>query len=251
MSAASPTHIAYEHVEVRYSPLVRGLCDVDLRIAHGEFVFFVGKTGAGKSTMLKLVSRETAPTKGRVVLDGRSIGDLPLRDIPALRRTMGIVPQDFALLPRKRVWENVAYAMRALGSTRREVRRRVPDILEAVSIGHRADAYPHELSGGEQQRVAIARSLVNSPSLILADEPTGNLDHERSLDVMRVLEMLNRKGATVLVATHDVNVVQAMGKRVITLEEGMIASDVRPRSAEPHPVLPLEQGTPEERGQHA
>jgi cell division transport system ATP-binding protein len=158
-------------------------------------------------------------------LQGRDIARVSQWDVHKLRRLMGVVPQDFALLPRKRVWENVAYAMRAVGHTRREVRRKVPDILEQVNVAHRADAYPHQLSGGEQQRVAIARALINNPPLLLADEPTGNLDPEHSWEIMEVLRSLNLKGTTVLVSSHDMPIVERMGKRVVTLDEGLVASD--------------------------
>ncbi len=228
---ASP-YISYENVEVRYTDLVRGLRGVSMQIQKGEFVFFVGKTGAGKSTMLKLLSREVCHTAGRVILQGRELNTVRERDVPALRRGMGIVPQDFALLPRKRVWENVAYAMRAVGATRREVRQRVPEILEQVNIGHRADAYPHELSGGEQQRVAIGRALINNPPLLLADEPTGNLDPEHSMEIMQILKSLNAKGTTVLVASHDILVVEKTAKRIVTLDGGQIMDDSAARLPE-------------------
>ncbi len=218
-------YIAYQNAEVRYTDLVHGLRGVNLNVERGEFVFFVGRTGAGKSTMLKLLTREAHNTSGKVIFDGRNLSEMPDWNVPALRREMGIVPQDFALLPRKRVWENVAYAMRAVGQTRKEVRQRVPEILEQVRIGHRADAFPHELSGGEQQRVAIGRALINKPSLLLADEPTGNLDPEHSWEIMELLRDLNLKGTTVLVASHDILVVRRMGKRVVELESGQIISD--------------------------
>lgn len=218
-------YIGYENAEVRYTELVYGLRGATLTIQRGDFVFFVGRTGAGKSTLLKLLTREVRNTSGQVTLNGRDLSDLPDRSVPALRREMGIVPQDFALLPRKRVWENVAYAMRAVGHSRRDVRQRVPEILEQVRIGHRADAYPHELSGGEQQRVAIARALINNPPLLLADEPTGNLDPEHSWEIMELLKELNLKGTTILVASHDMMVVERIGKRTVTLESGQIVSD--------------------------
>lgn len=227
---ASAATIRFQDVEVRYSDLVSGLCGVSLEIHKGEFVFFVGSTGAGKSTVLKLLSREVRHTSGQVWLNGRELSSLRDSDVPMLRREMGIVPQDFALLPNKRVWENVGYAMRAVGATKREVRRAIPDILERVSIGHRADAYPNELSGGEQQRVAIARALINNPPLLIADEPTGNLDPETSVEIMQLLEQLNLRGATVLVATHDVMVVERLGKRVVRLREGLIESDEAPHA---------------------
>ena len=219
------SYIVFDAVEVKYSDYVYALRGVSLTVQPGEFVFFVGKTGAGKSTMLKLLSREARHTKGRVMLAGRYLDGVRDRDIPALRRQMGIVPQDFALLPRKRVWENVAYAMRAVGATKKNVRQSVPEILDLVHIGHRADAYPHELSGGEQQRVAIARALINNPPLLLADEPTGNLDPENSWGIMELLMDLNQRGTTVLVASHDVLVVEKVGRRVITLENGTIQDD--------------------------
>ena len=175
-----PPYVQFERVEVMYNELVAGLRGVTFDVACQEFVYLCGPTGSGKSTLLKLLSRQIKPTKGRVLIDGEDVGALPQKEVPFLRRQMGIVPQDFALLPNKKVWENVAYAMRAVGRTRREVRQLVPDILEKVHILHRADAYPHELSGGEQQRVAIGRALINDPPLLLADEPTGNLDADHS-----------------------------------------------------------------------
>lgn len=224
----SPDHIVFDNVEVKYSEYVYALRGVSLSIARGEFVFLMGKTGTGKSTLLKLLSREVKPTNGGVHLWGRSVGAIGDREVPMLRREMGIVPQDFALLPRKRVYENVAYAMRAIGATRRDVRRRVPEILERVHIGHRADAFPHQLSGGEQQRVAIGRALINNPPLLLADEPTGNLDPEHSWEIMEILMELNRRGTTVIVATHDQMVVERMSMRVVTMQAGRVVSDVTP-----------------------
>lgn len=218
-------YIAYENAEVKYSDLVYGLRGVSVTIDRGEFVFFVGRTGAGKSTMLKLLTREVRNTSGRVFLQGRDLTQLREKDVPQLRREMGIVPQDYALLPRKKVWENVEYAMRAVGHSRQEVRRRVPQILERVSIGHRADAFPNQLSGGEQQRVAIGRALINNPPLLLADEPTGNLDPEHSWEIMDLLRQLNLKGTTVLVASHDMMVVERMNARIITMDHGRIVND--------------------------
>ncbi|AIE84060.1 cell division ATP-binding protein FtsE [Fimbriimonas ginsengisoli] len=225
-SASTNPYISFQDARVEYAGHVSGLNGVTLDVQKGEFVFFVGKTGAGKSTLIKLVTREVRPTAGRVLLQGKSVGDIPGGDIAKLRRGMGIVPQDFALLPRKRVWENVAYAMRAVGHSRRDVRQRVPDILEQVNIAHRADAFPAELSGGEQQRVAIARALINNPPLLLADEPTGNLDPDHSWEIMELLKALNLKGTTVLVASHDMLVIHRMGKRIVTLDHGRVTEDV-------------------------
>jgi cell division transport system ATP-binding protein len=210
---------------VEYPGHVRGLRGVSLDIHRGEFVFFVGQTGAGKSTLLKLLSREVWHTKGSVLLNGRDIGRVGKWDVHKLRREMGVVPQDFALLPRKRVWENVAYAMRAVGHTRRDVRRRVPEILEQVNVAHKADAFPHQLSGGEQQRVAIARALINNPPLLLADEPTGNLDPGHSWEIMELLRTLNLKGTTIVVASHDMMVVERMDKRIVRMDGGLVDSD--------------------------
>ncbi|MBX7131832.1 MAG: ATP-binding cassette domain-containing protein [Fimbriimonadaceae bacterium] len=236
MDASAP-YILFDKVEVRYSELVYGLRSLSLSIAQGEFVFFVGPTGAGKSTVLKLLTREVRHTSGLVQFAKKDLGVLRDWDIPLHRRHMGIVPQDFGLLPRKRVFENVGYAMRAIGKTRREVRHKVPGILESVNIGHRDDAFPSQLSGGEQQRVAIARALINDPMLIVADEPTGNLDPAHSMEIMDILRRLNDRGVTVLVASHDMAVVEKMQKRVVTLHDGEIVSDERAGVPQEEPVL--------------
>jgi cell division transport system ATP-binding protein len=225
IEAPQTPFIQFDNVEVQYGKIVFGLRGVSLCITQGEFVFFVGKTGAGKSTVLKLLTREVRDYKGSVKLAGKEMRTFKDRHIAGLRRTMGIVPQDFALLPRKRVWENLAYAMRAVGHTKKEVRTRVPEILQQVKVGHRADAFPNELSGGEQQRVAIARALINNPPLLLADEPTGNLDPEHSWEIMELLKELNERGTTVLVASHDMMVIHRMGKRIITLDQGTVTND--------------------------
>lgn len=247
MHKDSAPYVTYDHVEVRYSNQVMGLQDTSLSISRGEFVFFVGKTGAGKSTLLKLLTREVRESSGVIKLGGAILGNLANREIPKLRRKMGIVPQDFALLPKKRVWENVAYAMRAVGATRKEVRRRVPEILDMVNIGHRADSFPHQLSGGEQQRVAIGRALINNPSLLLADEPTGNLDPEHSWEIMEILLRLNQQGATILVASHDMMIVQRIGKRIITMSQGRVLADTGAPREEEEPEF---QAEPEPEPQH-
>jgi cell division transport system ATP-binding protein len=225
IEAAQSPFIQFDNVQVQYGKIVYGVRDVSLCVEKGEFAFFVGKTGAGKSTLLKLLTREVRDYTGSVKLAGRELNTYKDRHIAGLRRTMGIVPQDFALLPRKRVWDNLAYAMQAVGHSKKEVRKRVPEILELVKVGHRADAFPHELSGGEQQRVAIGRALINKPPLLLADEPTGNLDPEISWEIMELLLDLNKLGTTILVASHDMMVIHRMGKRIITIDQGTVLND--------------------------
>lgn len=218
-------YILFDGVSVHYSELVLGLKNIDLMIKQGEFVFFAGHTGAGKSTILKLLTREVIQTSGRVVFNRLELLPKKRISISRLRQDMGVVPQDFGLLPNKRVWENIGYAMRAMGKTRREVRKQIPDILEQVNIAHRADAFPHQLSGGEKQRVAVGRALVNQPSLLLADEPTANLDPGNAQEIMELLENLNASGTTVLVSTHDQSVLEKTKKRIVTLQYGEIISD--------------------------
>lgn len=221
-------HIEFRAVEVSYRSHKNALQPLSLQIQKGEFVFLVGTTGAGKSTLLKLLSREVNPSKGAVVIDGKEVNRQLALFIPKLRRKMGIVPQDYALLPKKTVEENIAYASRAAGKTRRQTRRRTPFILMGVHLLHKAKSFPEELSGGERQRVAIGRSLVNDPPLILADEPTGNLDPEHSMEIMQLLLDLNERGSTVIVATHDMLVVDQVPARVIRIEAGKIVSDSGP-----------------------
>lgn len=225
---ATGAKVSFENVEVQYGRSVTALRGVTFDVEPGEFLFLVGRTGSGKSTLLKLLTREIIATAGRVLISGADVAKIREGQVPSLRRGMGVVPQDFGLLPNKRVWENVAYAMRAVGATKQEIRREVPEILERVNVLHRAEAFPHQLSGGEQQRVAIGRALINNPPLLLADEPTGNLDPDHSLEIMELLAQLNTKGATILVASHDFVVVDKMNKRVVTLEHGSIALDVIP-----------------------
>ena len=225
MASSDDTHIRFEDVHVAYREGRGGLRGVNLEFARGEFAFLIGPTGAGKSTLLKLLTREVRPTGGRVLLHDLDVGALREGDVAGLRRKMGIVPQDNALLSRKKVWENVAYAMRAVGHTRREVRARVPEVLDAVGLAARADAYPHQLSGGEGQRVAIARAIIANPPLLLADEPTGHLDPETSWEIMELLRKLNVRGTTVLVASHDLGLVERMAKRVVRLRNGALVEN--------------------------
>ena len=223
-----PTFIEYRNVEVEYPGHVRGLCGISLKIQSGDFVFFVGGSGAGKSTLIKLLTREVRHTKGTVLLRGQNLSDVTPWNVHKLRREMGIVPQDFALLPRKKVWENVAYAMRAVGHSRREVRKRVPQILDQVNVAHRADAFPHQLSGGEQQRVAIARALANDPPIVLADEPTGNLDSSTGRHVLDLLLNVRRaRRSTLILVTHDASIA-ALADTRLTLRDGRPVDAVAP-----------------------
>lgn len=217
--------IELSHVSVTYKGEVAALRDVSLCIPKGDFVFLVGPTGAGKSTLLKLLYREILPTTGTLVVAGRDLTRLRARHVPLLRRQMGIVFQDYGLLPERTVWENIAFACQVLGQTRREMRRKLPEALERVGMTHRSEAFPGELSGGEQQRVSLARALVNDPPLLIADEPTGNLDPETSAGIMQVLLDANAGGTTVLVATHDKTAVDRLRRRVIAVERGCLVRD--------------------------
>ena len=212
--------IEFKNVSVFYDKDI-----VALKIEDGEFVFLVGKTGAGKSSAIKLLTGEIKPTEGDVILDGIIVNALKRSKIPYLRRAQGVVFQDFRLLPNKTVYENVAFAMEIIGKKKKEIKRKVPKILEIVGLLDRANNYPNEISGGEQQRVSIARALVNSPSLIIADEPTGNLDVETSAEVMSLFEEINKMGTTILMVTHSEKIVNDMKKRVIQLENGSIVRD--------------------------
>ena len=212
-------------VTVNYRNEYTALSHVNLRVEKGEFVFVVGQTGAGKSTLLKLLYREEKPTSGKVVVAGQDLGAMRLGEIPHFRRRLGVVFQDFGLLPNKTVYENAAFALRVIGANRQTIRRQVPNALEMVGMAHRPDAFPHQLSGGEQQRVAVARALVNNPLILLADEPTGNLDPDVSQSIMELLNHINARGTTVLVATHDQAVVDRMRRRVVRFERGRLSAD--------------------------
>jgi cell division transport system ATP-binding protein len=217
--------IEMQDVWKAYPNGVHALNGINVQISKGEFVYVVGPSGAGKSTFIKLMYREERPTKGQIFVNGINVTKLKNRHTPKLRRTLGVVFQDFKLLPRLTVFENVAFAMEVIEKSRKDIRKRVLEVLDLVKLKHKARFYPDELSGGEQQRVAIARSLVNNPSLIIADEPTGNLDPDTSWGIMKLFEDINYSGTTIVMATHNKEIVNTMKKRVIAIEGGLIARD--------------------------
>ena len=208
-----------------YGNGTRAIQGITLNIEDGEFVFLVGPSGAGKSTIIKLLTGEVLPSSGRIMLNGFSLGNISERQLPLMRRTLGVIFQDFRLIDKKTVYDNLSFAMRATGAGPKEIRKRIPYVLELVGLTDKADCHPTELSGGEQQRVAIARALVNNPATIIADEPTGNLDPERSLELMSLLVKINELGTTVIVVTHEKELVNHFGKRVVTIDQGQIISD--------------------------
>ncbi len=217
--------IRLKDVEMEYDNGTRAIQGITLTIEDGEFVFLVGPSGSGKSTLIKLLTGEVQPSFGRVMINGFSIVSPKDRQIPMMRRTLGVIFQDFRLIETKTVFDNLSFVMRAVGADNQEIRDRIPRILRLVDLDEKMDRYPSELSGGEQQRVAIARALVNNPSTIIADEPTGNLDPDRSLDLMRLLVKINQMGTTVVVVTHARDLVNRFGKRVITIDEGAVIRD--------------------------
>ena len=218
--------IRFDDVSKKYPGQQRAaLRNITLEIDKGEFVFLVGRSGSGKSTFIRLVLRELRPTRGRVYVDGKDISDLPAWRVPRLRRQIGTVFQDFRLLPGKTVWGNVAFALQVTGYSRRDIRAMVPETLELVGLSDKGDRLIDELSGGEQQRVAIARAVVNRPMILIADEPTGNLDPATSVGIMKVLDRINRQGTTVVMATHDSTMVDQMRKRVVELDNGDLVRD--------------------------
>jgi cell division transport system ATP-binding protein len=217
--------IKLENVTKTYKGDVPALRNADVDIAKGEFVFLVGASGSGKSTFLRLVNREERPEQGRIFVAGKDILELSSWKVPYLRRNIGSVFQDFKLLTGKTVYENVAFALEVIGRPKHVVKTQVPAILELVGLGGKVDSFPHELSGGEQQRVSVARAFVNRPLILLADEPTGNLDPATSVGIMRLLDRINRTGTTVLMATHDRSIVDTMRRRVIELDRGTIVRD--------------------------
>ena len=204
---------------------VRALSHVDFTLRKGEIHALMGENGAGKSTLIKLLLRELTPTSGRVIVNGADVARLKRRQVPKFRRNLGIVFQDFRLLPDRNVYENVAFAQRVVNSPTRVIRKRVPEVLQEVGLAVKYKSFPDELSGGEQQRVALARALVNRPDILLADEPTGNLDPKTSEEIMKLLEQINDRGTTVVVVTHNKDIVNSMRKRVVTMHEGSIISD--------------------------
>ena len=203
----------------------KALRGVSMQIEDGEFAFLVGPSGSGKSTIIKLITGELKPTSGTVHVNGYNLERIRKREVPFLRRTVGVVFQDFRLIPTKTVYDNVAFAMRVIGARNKEIKERVPYVLDLVGLETKGRRYPGELSGGEQQRLAIARALVNNPSTIIADEPTGNLDPARSLEIMTLLEEINKLGTTMLVVTHAQNLVEQFNHRVIAIDEGLVVSD--------------------------
>ena len=217
--------IRLKDVEKTYENGTEALQGISFTIEDGEFVFLVGPSGSGKSTIIKLLTGEVIPTAGRVMVNGFSMSRSSDRQIPYMRRTIGVIFQDFRLIPKKTVFDNLSLAMRAVGATPRDIRTRIPYVLELVGLKGMEDRYPDELSGGEQQRVAIARALVNNPSTIVADEPTGNLDPNRSLEIMTLLERINALGTTVVVVTHERDLVNHFDKRVIMIDHGQVNGD--------------------------
>jgi cell division transport system ATP-binding protein len=219
--------IVFDNVTKTYDPNVEALKDVSFVIEKGEFVFVVGASGSGKSTMIRLLLKELEPTNGRIIVGGRDLTRLKRNRVPQLRRNVGCVFQDFKLLPNRTAAENVAYALKVQGEPRGSIRRKVPEVLNLVGLSHKMNSLPDELSGGEQQRVSIARAFVNHPPLLICDEPTGNLDPDTSVGIMQLLYRINRSGTTILMVTHDREMVDKMRKRVIALEDGRLARDER------------------------
>lgn len=217
--------ITLENVTKNYSAGAPAVNNINLNIEKGEFVFIVGDSGAGKSTLIKMMLKELEPTSGKIYINDKFLNKLKHRKIPYLRRDIGVVFQDFRLLKDRSVYENVAFAQRVVSAPARDIRRRTSAVLEMVGLSEKYRSFPKELSGGEQQRVALARALVNNPPILLADEPTGNLDPKNSWEIMRLLEEINKRGTTVVVVTHNREIVDVMQKRVVTMQKGVIISD--------------------------
>lgn len=219
--------INIEHVSKVYPNGSAGVKDVSIHIERGEFVFFVGSSGSGKSTLIKLLLKELDPTEGKITINNVVTNDLPREKIPYLRRSLGVVFQDFRLLPNKTVYENVAFAMQVIEAPSKQIRRNVPAVLSLVGLAKKSRSYPNQLSGGEQQRTALARAIVNNPPILICDEPTGNLDPGTAWDIMDLLEDINRRGTTVVMATHAKDIVDMMQKRVVTLRRGQVIRDIQ------------------------
>ena len=217
--------IRLKDVEMEYDNGTKAIKGISLTIEDGEFVFLVGPSGSGKSTIIKLLTGEVEPCAGRIMINGFSVSNISDRHIPLMRRTLGVIFQDFRLIEKKTVYDNLPFVMRAAGASPKQIRERIPYVLNLVGLEKKANSYPTELSGGEQQRVAIARALVNNPDTIIADEPTGNLDPERSLELMGLLVRINELGTTVVVVTHEKDLVDHFGKRVITIDSGHVVND--------------------------
>lgn len=217
--------ITLEHVSKSYSAGIPALNDICLNIDEGEFVFIVGDSGSGKSTLIRLLMKELKPTEGTIIINNQDLKKVRHRRIPKFRRNFGVVFQDFRLLADRNVYDNVAFAQKVIGERNRNIRKRVPQVLSMVGLAAKYKSYPKNLSGGEQQRVAIARALVNEPKILLADEPTGNLDSNNAWEIMKLLEEINDRGTTVIVVTHNMEIVKTMKKRVITIQKGVIVSD--------------------------
>lgn len=217
--------IKLEHVSKSYMAGIPALNDVSLDIEEGEFVFIVGDSGSGKSTLIKLLLKELEPTEGTITINNKKLNKIKRRQIPKFRRNIGVVFQDFRLLKDRNIYDNVAFAQKVIGESNRSIKKNVPSMLSMVGLAAKYRSYPRQLSGGEQQRVAIARALINEPKILLADEPTGNLDNHNAWEIMKLLEEINSRGTTVVVVTHNLEIVKAMNKRVITMKKGVVVED--------------------------
>ena len=217
--------IKLEHVSKSYTAGIPALNDVSLDIEEGEFVFIVGDSGSGKSTLIKLLLKELEPTEGTITINNKKLNKIKRRQIPKFRRNIGVVFQDFRLLKDRNIYDNVAFAQKVIGESNRSIKKNVPSMLSMVGLAAKYRSYPRQVSGGEQQRVAIARALINEPKILLADEPTGNLDNHNAWEIMKLLEEINSRGTTVVVVTHNLEIVKAMNKRVITMKKGVVVED--------------------------